>query len=54
MKATIECPNCREFVTTDCKACISSGSLWHECSEDGEPEVFNVKWRVIENGGIKE
>ncbi|MFH1425437.1 MAG: hypothetical protein ABIG28_01760 [archaeon] len=45
MKAITMCPNCKETVTTDCKGCIDGGNLFHACSKDGEPDVFDVTWK---------
>ncbi len=48
MLAKTKCPNCKETEETDCEACIEGGTLLHNCGEDEEPEVYNVKWKVIE------
>jgi len=49
MRARTKCPNCGEIVETDCEACITEDRLFHTCSEDGEPDVFEVKWEITEN-----
>ncbi|MBT4375758.1 hypothetical protein HOD29_00065 [archaeon] len=48
MRAKTKCPNCGEIVEENCEACIKGGSLWHSCGKDGEPDVYDVEWKIIE------
>ncbi len=47
VKARTKCPNCEEIVYEDCEACITGGVLMHSCGDDGEPEVYDVKWKRV-------
>ena len=48
MKAKTKCPNCGEIVMDDCAGCVGGGTLMHSCGEEGEPEVYDVEWEIIE------
>lgn len=54
MRAYTKCPGCGEIVEEDCSGCIRGGNLLHKCNGKNEPELFEVKWRIIEGDEMED